>query len=105
MSVASELLAEARRRARISQAELARRAGIPRSVLNAYERGRRQPGAEALAQLLAAAGYELRLAPKVQRVEDEYLALILSDAIGLAESLPTGPPGELGPPVFPRATA
>ncbi|HEX9695232.1 MAG TPA: helix-turn-helix transcriptional regulator [Actinomycetota bacterium] len=65
MGVSAELLREARRRAGLRQAGLARRAGIPRSVLNAYERGTRQPGADSLAAILAAAGFELRLAPRI----------------------------------------
>ena len=48
--VAPELIGEIRRRSGLTQAELARRAGLPRSVLNAYERGRRQPGVDALAR-------------------------------------------------------
>ena len=103
MGMAAELLAEARRRSGLSQAELARRAGMPRSVLNAYERGRREPGVDALVRVLHASGYGLRLAPREQEVEDLYLGTVLSDAIGLAESLPTRRRGALSPPVFRRA--
>lgn len=59
----STLLREARARAHLSQAELARRAGTHRSVVNAYERGARQPGAEALFNLLRATGFDLALVP------------------------------------------
>jgi uncharacterized protein len=88
MAAASRLITEARRRAGISQAELARRAGIPRSVLNAYERERRQPGADALASILAAAGFDLRLAPVISH---ERNARILAEVIDLAEKLPYRP--------------
>jgi predicted nucleotidyltransferase/DNA-binding XRE family transcriptional regulator len=53
------LLRDARRRARLSQAELARRAGITQSVVSAYENGARQPSFPTLARLVAAAGLEL----------------------------------------------
>jgi len=48
----------------LSQAELARRAQLPRSVVNAYEHGRRQPGVDALARIASAAGMELRVVPQ-----------------------------------------
>jgi len=70
-AVAAELIVEARKQADLSQAELARRAGLPRSVLNAYENGRRQPGVDALARILAAAGRELRLGRAVRTLDDK----------------------------------
>ncbi|MFA5891172.1 MAG: helix-turn-helix transcriptional regulator [Actinomycetota bacterium] len=99
MSVASGLLADARARAGLSQAALARKAGIPRSVLNAYERGNRQPGADALAAILAAAGFELRLAP---RIDLERNARVLSEVLDLAERLPWRPRRTLSFPPFHR---
>ena len=101
MSVASHLLIEARGRAALSQAELARRAGIPRSVLNAYERGRREPGVEALARLLTAAGFELRL-ERVGSLDAERADRIFGDALDLAEALPTRRRARLDYPKFPR---
>lgn len=95
MTIAAELLLEARRRTGLSQAELARRGRIARSVLNAYERGRREPGADALSSILAAAGFELRIGP---RVDVERNARILSDVLDLAEILPWRPR-----PSLPRA--
>lgn len=53
------LLREARRRAGLSQAELARRAGVTQSVVSAYENAARQPSVPTLARLVAAAGLEL----------------------------------------------
>lgn len=88
MSVAADLLAEARRRAGLSQTDLARRAGVPRTVLNAYERGRREPGADALARLLEAAGYRMALRPSVKVLDEERAARILADVLDLAEALP-----------------
>lgn len=86
--VAAHLIEAARRRAGLSQAELARRAGLPRSVLNAYERGRRQPGADALARIVGAAGLELRLGVPDGRVDEERAGRILAQVLELAEALP-----------------
>lgn len=58
---AAALLRLARYKAGISQAELARRAGVPASMVSAYERDRRQPTLATLLRLLKAAGYELRM--------------------------------------------
>lgn len=54
-----ELLREARRRAGLSQAALAQRAGITQSVVSAYENSARQPSLPTLARLIGAAGLEL----------------------------------------------
>ena len=57
----SRLLREARARARLSQSELARRAGVPQSVVSEYEAGKRQPALPTLSRLIAATGHELTL--------------------------------------------
>src|SRR5260221_13663749 len=56
---AGALLRRARVGARISQTELAARAGVTQSVVSAYESGHRQPALSTLADLIEAAGYEL----------------------------------------------
>ena len=56
---AGALLRQARVAARLSQAELAARAGVTQSVISAYESGHRQPALGTLAALIEAAGYEL----------------------------------------------
>jgi predicted nucleotidyltransferase/DNA-binding XRE family transcriptional regulator len=58
---AAALLRRARKRAGLSQAELAARTGVTQSVISAYESGRRQPAVPALAKLVDAAGYDLAL--------------------------------------------
>lgn len=82
-------------RSGLSQAELARRAGMPRSVVNAYVRGKREPGADALARLAAAGGLELRLAPREPPVDPERASRILVQVLELAEALPFRPRPEL----------
>jgi uncharacterized protein len=57
--MAAALLREARRRAHLSQVELARRAGITQSVVSAYESGSRQPSLATLAKLVTATGLDL----------------------------------------------
>jgi predicted nucleotidyltransferase/DNA-binding XRE family transcriptional regulator len=60
-STAGRLLREARRRAGLSQVELAARAGVTQSVISAYESGHRQPAVPTLAALIEATGHELLL--------------------------------------------
>ena len=55
------LLRSARRRARLTQTQLADRAGVTQSVISAYEAGRREPSLPMLTALIAATGYELDL--------------------------------------------
>ena len=62
---AGALIADARSRAGLTQAELAARAHTVQSAIAAYEAGRRQPTLPTLYRILAAAGFDLRarLAP------------------------------------------
>lgn len=92
-------------RSGLSQAELARRAGMPRSVVNAYVRGKREPGADALARLAAAGGLELKLAPRRAPVDVERASRILVQVLELAEALPFRPRPELAYPHLPDRIA
>jgi predicted nucleotidyltransferase/DNA-binding XRE family transcriptional regulator len=56
---ASSLLRDARRRAGMTQAQLAGRAGTTQSVISAYESGRRQPSLPVLLGLITATGHVL----------------------------------------------
>jgi transcriptional regulator with XRE-family HTH domain len=85
----------------LSQAELARRAGFPRSVVNAYLKGSREPGADALARLAAAGGLELRLARRLPPVDADRASKILVQVLELAEALPFRPRPELDYPHLP----
>ena len=60
-ATAGSVLRDARLRARLSQSELARRAGVAQSVISAYESDRRDPGLRTLMKLIAATGHHLEL--------------------------------------------
>lgn len=94
MSVVGEILAGSG----LTQAELARRAGMPRSVVNAYIHGKREPGADALAKLAAAGGFDLTLTPRKPPVDAKRAGRILVQVLELAEALPYRPKPELGYP-------
>src|SRR5215208_1976459 len=85
-------------RSGLSQAELARRAGMPRSVVNVYAKGRREPGANALARLAAAGGLQLELGKREAPVDPHRAGRILVEVLELAEALPFRPRPELGYP-------
>lgn len=91
----SVLLQEMQQRSGLKQAELARRAGIPRSVLNAYLRGHREPGSDALLRIAAAAGFDLRPQPRKPPVDPERAGKILVQVLELAEALPFRPRAEM----------
>jgi transcriptional regulator with XRE-family HTH domain len=57
--ISGDLLREARRRAGLSQAELARRAGKPTSVVGRWERGEVKPSLETLLHMIRACDLEL----------------------------------------------
>lgn len=102
---AASLADEIRRRSGLSQAELARRAGLPRSVVNAYVRGHREPGADTLARLAAAGGLELQLTPRKPPVDPERAGRILVQVLDLAEALPFRPRPALSYPRLPDRIA
>jgi transcriptional regulator with XRE-family HTH domain len=96
---AASLIAEIRQRSGLSQAELARRSGIPRSVLNVYLHGGREPGADTLMQIASAGGFDLQLNPRKPPVDPERAGKILVQVLELAEALPFRPRAEMQ---FPR---
>jgi transcriptional regulator with XRE-family HTH domain len=103
--VAGELIAGICRASGLSQAELARRAGIPSSVLSAYVHGHRQPSVAALARVAAAAGLELQLAPTRDRAATEHAGKVLAQVLDLAEQLPYRPRPDLAYPPLIRLAA
>jgi transcriptional regulator with XRE-family HTH domain len=99
MSSAGTPLAEQiRAQSGLSQAELARRAGFPRSVVNAYVQGTREPGVEAISRLAAAAGLELKLDRRRPPVDADRAGRLLVQVLELAEALPFRPRADLGYP-------
>lgn len=105
MTPAASLANEIHRHSGLSQAELARRAGLPRSVVNAYLRGHREPGADTLARLAAAGGLGLGLTPRKPPVDVERASRILVQVLELAEALPFRPRPELNYPRLPDRLA
>jgi hypothetical protein len=88
-TVAAGLLRMARDRARLTQGELARLAGVTQQAISAYETGRREPTLPTLMALLSAAGFDLRL--RLEPLDrgdaslDDYLATIAPERLATLE--------------------
>ena len=93
--IAAALIDDIGEQSGLKQSELARRAGLDRSVLSAYARGRRQPSVAALARIARGAGLQLELAPDPEAESLERQAKILEMVLDLAGSLPFKGRGEL----------
>ena len=65
MSMAGRMLREARRRAKLTQRELAARSGIPQETIARIERGRADPRVNTLDRLLAACEFGLESMPRL----------------------------------------
>ena len=74
--ISGDILREARLRAGLSQAELARRAGTHRSAIGRWERGEALPSLETLRELVRACGLELSFRIANADVEEHDLTLI-----------------------------
>jgi transcriptional regulator with XRE-family HTH domain len=102
---AAPLLRRARRRARLTQRQLAARAGTSHSTLAAYEAGHKIPTVSTLVRIVAAAGFEVRaelrhrgpFADRRARGEE------LVEVLDLADALPAVHGDGRGGPVFGRA--
>ena len=95
---AGRSLRRARLRARLTQAQLAARAGTSQATLSAYEGGSKIPSLPTLERLLAAAGCRLTVEPDLTRS-----ARALSEVLALAAALPTRHERELRYPRLPSA--
>jgi transcriptional regulator with XRE-family HTH domain len=93
-----ELLRAARVESALTQTELAARTGVPQSLISAYERGRRQPGADMLLRLLAGTGHEVVLRSSLAGSREA--ADKLAQVVALASALPVRAPGPLRYPSF-----
>lgn len=107
---AAAQLRDARRRAGLTQAQLATQVGTSQATLSAYEHGHKQPSVDTLSRVLAATGSRLVVEPgrqPIRRPSRSQLARAarsLTDVLALAEALPTRHEHELrfpklGPPV------
>jgi transcriptional regulator with XRE-family HTH domain len=85
---ASTLLKSLRQRAGLTQAEVARRVGIPSTVVSAYERGQRQPSFDIVHRMVGVMGFAIRVDG---RLDPEVQARKLVDVLLLAEQLPYRP--------------
>lgn len=97
---ASTLIHQMRRERRLTQADLARRSGVPRTAINAYESGRRVPTATTLLRLAEACDVTIGFAPR-REVDLEAQAQTLEQVLDLAELLPQNPKSELRFPPLP----
>jgi transcriptional regulator with XRE-family HTH domain len=73
-SWAGNLIKLARREKRLSQRDLARRAGTSQAAIAAYEAGRRSPSLETLARVVRSAGLDLRIRLEPLDDHDEWMA-------------------------------
>jgi transcriptional regulator with XRE-family HTH domain len=97
---AGSVLAAARRRAGLTQEQLAQRASVPQSTISVYERGGREPTVPTLERLLRAAGFRVELELVPLGIDTERNGRVLRDLLGLVDAIPAGPRrGELA---FPR---
>ncbi len=86
----------------LSQAELARRSGLSRSVINAYLHGTRQPGTDALLHIARSANLEVSLKSQKDIVDPIRAGRILEQVLDLAEALPFERSDKLEFPGLPR---
>lgn len=84
-----------------SQAELARRSGVPRTAINAYESGRRVPTSSTLLRLAEACDMHMHARPH-RTVDLAGNDRALQEALDLAELLPTRRRGSLTFPGLPQ---
>jgi transcriptional regulator with XRE-family HTH domain len=102
------LIVRARRRAGLSQAELARRAATSQPTLSDYEAARKAPTATTLARILAACGERLDTRPAARPVRTRGAAELadagrtLLDVLELAAELPTRHEPAITYPGLPR---
>lgn len=103
MEDTAALIRRSRRRAGLSQAELARRSSVPQPAISAYEAGTRQPAFDTARALLAACGTPVVVQVPRGTVDRERAARHLEKVLALADALPRKrPPAHLGFPALHR---
>lgn len=103
MSESANLLRRARDQAGLTQRDLARRSGVAQPLISAYEKGRRQPGADMFLRLLRASGHEVALVSTVEASREA--AAKLEQVMGIAMVLPVRDRGPLTFPSWRTLTA
>ncbi|MBV9485571.1 MAG: helix-turn-helix transcriptional regulator [Frankiaceae bacterium] len=98
MSRSAEVLREVRRRAGLSQKELARRSGIAATLISAYENCRRVPSGDALIRLIEACGGSIDTTTTVD--QSRAAAAQLEQVAAIAMALPRRDAGPLTYPTF-----
>jgi transcriptional regulator with XRE-family HTH domain len=89
-----DLIRDARRRAGLTQAELAELSGTSQATISAYEHGAKTPAPDTLGRVLAAAGMRLTAVPASRPVrvpragELDRRSRVLAQVLDLAERLP-----------------
>jgi transcriptional regulator with XRE-family HTH domain len=78
---AGSIVTQLRQRGRLSLRELAARAGTSSATVSNYETGRKEPRLSTLAQLAAAAGYELVVDIRPKLTDPEHASLALGHAV------------------------
>ena len=73
------ILRESRKKAGLTQRELARRAGVPQSVVGKIETGRTTPRVDTFDRLLRAAGHRLIATPAAGEVDQHDWGLVLEN--------------------------
>ncbi|MGH3795897.1 MAG: helix-turn-helix domain-containing protein [Pseudonocardiaceae bacterium] len=76
----------ARRRARLSQADLARRAGVAQSVISAYESDRRERSSRILVKLIEDTGHQLAVEISHDPCREDAYRLVMRCRVRLGES-------------------
>jgi len=101
---AGHLVRTARRRAGLTQAALAERAGVSQPVIAAYERSRREPTLPTLRKLVRAAGFDLdlELVPARTLPDADAAGRTLVEALDLASAIPRRRRPEVELPRFGR---
>lgn len=98
------MIMEARRRAGLTQQQMADRASVPQSTISVYERGGREPTLPTLARLVGAAGFRVELDLVPIGIDLERNARVLRELLGLVDVVPrTTRRGALRFPRIPHA--
>ncbi len=103
---AGQILKEARRRAGLTQREVARRSATSHSAIAAYESGAKNPTVKTLDRLCRALGFEVttRLEP-IPTADLSNRGEELAEVLALADAFPSRPSRTLRFPPFPHSRA